>query len=66
MVQRKRVFPVLAHMILNGLGGRKYSEQHAVNTALLMNELQPEYVLTLVVAFPMGSIPLRQEWQRGL
>lgn len=42
-------------MILNGLGGRKFSEQHAVNTARLMNETQPEYVSTLVVSFPMGE-----------
>lgn len=42
-------------MILNGLGGRKFSEQHAINTARLMNETQPEFVSTLVVSFPMGD-----------
>ncbi|UZE94458.1 radical SAM protein [Alkalimarinus alittae] len=42
-------------MILNGLGGRTFSEQHAVNTARLMNETQPEFVSTLVVSFPMGD-----------
>jgi len=42
-------------MILNGLGGRKFSEQHAINTAKLMNETQPEFVSTLVVSFPMGD-----------
>jgi radical SAM superfamily enzyme YgiQ (UPF0313 family) len=41
-------------MILNGMGGRKYSEQHARNSALLMNEAQPEYLATLVVSFPQG------------
>ena len=41
-------------MILNGLGGQRYSEQHAVNSALLMNEAQPEYLSTLVVSFPVG------------
>ena len=41
-------------MILNGLGGRQYSEQHATNSALLMNEAQPEYLSTLVVSFPVG------------
>ncbi len=41
-------------MILNGLGGRKYSEQHALNSALLMNESQPEYLATLVVTFARG------------
>jgi len=42
-------------MILNGLGGRKFSEQHAINTARLMNETQPEFVSTLVVSFPLGE-----------
>lgn len=41
-------------MILNGLGGQQYSEQHALNSALLMNEAQPEYLSTLVVSFPVG------------
>ena len=42
-------------MILNGLGGKKFSEQHAINSAKLMNETQPEFVSTLVVSFPMGE-----------
>ena len=41
-------------MILNGLGGKRYSEQHAVNSARLMNLAQPEYLSTLVVSFPAG------------
>ena len=41
-------------MILNGLGGSRYSEQHAQNSARLMNEAQPEYLSTLVVSFPLG------------
>jgi radical SAM superfamily enzyme YgiQ (UPF0313 family) len=41
-------------MILNGMGGKRYSEQHAVNSARLMNEAQPEYLSTLVVSFPAG------------
>lgn len=42
-------------MILNGMGGVKYSEQHAINSARLMNEAQPEYLSTLVVSFPLGQ-----------
>ena len=42
-------------MILNGMGGMRYSEQHAKNSALLMNEAQPEYLATLVVSFPIGT-----------
>lgn len=42
-------------MILNGMGGRRYSRQHAVNSARLMNEAQPEFLSTLVVSFPAGT-----------
>jgi len=42
-------------MILNGLGGKRYSEPHARNSARLMNEAQPEYLSTLVVSFPLGT-----------
>jgi radical SAM superfamily enzyme YgiQ (UPF0313 family) len=41
-------------MILNGMGGRRFSEQHAINSARLMNAAQPEYLSTLVVSFPLG------------
>jgi len=41
-------------MILNGLGGSKYSEQHAINSAKLMNLAQPDYLATLVVTFYNG------------
>jgi radical SAM superfamily enzyme len=41
-------------MILNGLGGRQFSKQHAINSARLMNETQPEFLSTLVVSFPYG------------
>lgn len=36
-------------MVLNGLGGRRYSEQHAINSAKLINAAQPEYLSTLVL-----------------
>jgi len=41
-------------MILNGLGGKKYSQQHAINSARILNEIQPEYASTLVLSFPFG------------
>jgi len=46
-------------MILNGLGGRRYSERHAVNSARLMSAAQPEYLSTLVVSFPLGEARFR-------
>ena len=42
-------------MILNGLGGKVLSAQHAENSARLMNSTQPEYLSTLVVSFPLGE-----------
>ncbi|MBS1131301.1 MAG: Radical [Proteobacteria bacterium] len=42
-------------MILNGLGGKALSMQHAENSARLMNEAQPEFLSTLVVSFPKGE-----------
>ncbi|MFA0086386.1 radical SAM protein [Vibrio sp. 10N.261.51.F12] len=42
-------------MILNGLGGPLLSEQHALNSAKLMNAAQPDYLSTLVVSFPLGE-----------
>ena len=42
-------------MILNGLGGQALWQQHAANSAALMNAVQPEYLSTLVVSFPKGE-----------
>ena len=53
-------------MILNGLGGKGWSAQHAANSARLANATQPEYLATLVVSFPMGEQRFRAgfpEWE---
>jgi radical SAM superfamily enzyme YgiQ (UPF0313 family) len=42
-------------MILMGLGGVELSEQHALNSARLMNAAQPDYLSTLVVSLPLGT-----------
>lgn len=47
-------------MILNGLGGTTLSEQHADNSARLMNAAQPEFLSTLVVSFPLGEARFRE------
>jgi radical SAM superfamily enzyme YgiQ (UPF0313 family) len=46
-------------MVLNGLGGTHLSEQHALNSARLMNAAQPEFLSTLVVSFPTGEARFR-------
>ncbi len=45
----------LSVMILNGLGGKTLSKQHAIESARLLNEVQPEYASTLVLSFPLGE-----------
>lgn len=53
-------------MLLNGLGGRVFSQQHAENSARLVNLTQPEFLATLVVSFPHGEVRFRQnfpEWE---
>lgn len=53
-------------MLLNGLGGRHLSQQHAANSARLVNLTQPEFLATLVVSFPQGEERFRQgfpQWE---
>lgn len=45
----------LSVMILNGLGGKNYSQQHAINSAKVVNEIQPEFLSTLVLSYPYGE-----------
>ena len=49
-------------MLLNGLGGRPLSTQHAANSARLVNLTQPEFLATLVVSFPQGENRFRQRF----
>ncbi len=41
-------------MLLNGIGGKSFSKQHALASARLVNETQPNYVATLVLTFYEG------------
>jgi radical SAM superfamily enzyme YgiQ (UPF0313 family) len=49
-------------MLLNGLGGRVHSMQHALNSARLANLTQPEFLATLVVSFPQGEERFRKDY----
>ena len=54
-------------MVLNGMGGIAYSEQHAINSARLMNECQPDFLSTLIVSFPLGLQRVEQGYvENGL
>ncbi len=48
-------------MILNGLGGRRLSRQHALASARLVNESRPDYLATLVLTFYRG----RERFEAG-
>lgn len=41
-------------MILLGLGGQQYSEEHAIQSAKLASESQPEFLSVLTTSFPKG------------
>jgi radical SAM superfamily enzyme YgiQ (UPF0313 family) len=45
---------------LLGLGGKKYTEQHAINTASLLSAANPKYISFLTVMFPLGEERLRK------
>ncbi len=49
-------------MILNGLGGKFYTEQHAIQSAKLINSIQPEYLSTLVLSLPYGIDHFRKKY----
>ncbi|MEZ5081991.1 MAG: radical SAM protein [Bacteroidales bacterium] len=49
-------------MILNGLGGKKYSKQHALNSAKIVSVIQPDFLSTLVLSFPFGVDHYKQKF----
>ncbi len=49
-------------MIINGLGGRKFSSQHALNSARIINALNPKFLSTLTLSLPFGV----QHYQKRL
>ena len=51
-------------MIINGVGGKHFSEQHAINSARLANETQPEYLSSLVINHPHGEARFQAGYQQ--
>ncbi len=49
-------------MIISGLGGRQYSHQHAVNSARIINEINPKYLSTLTLTMPFGIEHFRKRF----
>jgi len=52
----------LSVIILEGVGGLKYSEQHAINSAKILNAIQPEFASVLVLSFPYGIEHYKQKF----
>ncbi|MGE0077417.1 MAG: radical SAM protein [Bacteroidales bacterium] len=50
-------------MIINGLGGKKYSEQHAVHSAKVINQINPKFLSTLTLSMPYGENHFRSRFQ---
>jgi radical SAM superfamily enzyme YgiQ (UPF0313 family) len=41
-------------MIINGLGGKKYFEKHALKSAEIINKVNPKFLSTLTLSLPYG------------
>lgn len=42
-------------MVINGLGGKVYSEQHAIDSAKLINSIHPKFLSVLTLSLPLGE-----------
>lgn len=50
-------------MIINGLGGKKYSQQHAVNSAKIINQINPKFLSTLTLSMPYSESHFKDRFQ---
>lgn len=46
-------------MIVNGLAGREYSDRHALNSAKILDRIQPRFFSTLILMLPQGEADYR-------
>jgi radical SAM superfamily enzyme YgiQ (UPF0313 family) len=54
----------LSVTVILGLGGVEGSQKHALETAKILTEIDPDYVGALTLTLVPGT-PLYEEWQRG-
>ena len=54
LLKAKEARMKLSVMIINGLAGLKYWKQHAINSAKILNEIQPEFASILTLMLPYG------------
>ena len=50
-------------MIINGLGGRLYSEKHALKSAEIINHINPKFLSTLTLSLPYGDEHFKNRFQ---
>jgi radical SAM superfamily enzyme YgiQ (UPF0313 family) len=55
---------ILSVTVILGLGGRDGSEKHALETARILTELDPDYAGALTVTIVPGT-PLHRQWKQG-
>ncbi|MGB2804450.1 MAG: radical SAM protein [Candidatus Zixiibacteriota bacterium] len=54
----------LSDYYMPGLGGKKYSKGHALETADALNQINPDFIRLRTLAIP-NSAPLFEDWQSG-
>ncbi len=55
----------ISHSVIMGLGGKEHSRNHAMNTAHLLNRINPDEVRLHNLMFPPGA-PLSEMAERGM
>ncbi len=64
-VRRVKTAGILTSVtVILGLGGKTGKERHALETARVLSEMDPEYVGALTLTLVPGT-PLYKEWERG-
>jgi radical SAM superfamily enzyme YgiQ (UPF0313 family) len=54
----------LSEYVMPGLGGRRLSREHALETARVLNAINPDFIRIRSLALPPGT-GLRERWERG-
>ncbi len=54
----------LSEYVMPGLGGRRLSRDHALETARVLNAIDPDFIRIRSLALPAGT-GLREKWERG-
>ncbi len=60
----KRAGIELSEYVMPGLGGKKLSEIHALETADALNQINPEFIRLRTLAIP-NSVPLFEDYEEG-